>query len=230
MKTILKAKEVIRIYKVNSGKTTEERNGIVRDYYTTKPTIEYDTKNEWNTEILSYDGEPAFNYYTNGGMFKFGFTKTEDINISETETVRVENAIFRADLNEYHLHTNKVVKEIELNKIEAEEELKREIATFNRTMIESNDKMKRYCLEKDLNPEEHSPEEIFKFVYPNKGMKIVDGEIIAVSHLFNDNTIDVCANGVSNRNYRSYRSMLAPIDEATDQATSNTITVSAASF
>lgn len=200
MRIVLKAKDIIKTYKVNTGKIQEKfsQDLTIKEYYDKKPTLDYDEKEEWKVDILSYEGELAYNYYSRDGMFKVGLNKSDEMNISETETVSVIKVIFRADLNEYHVYTDKINSRIELNKEEAANELKKEIALFNRTMIESNDKMKRYCLDNALIPEEHDPKEIFKFVYPNKGMKIVDGEIIAVSHL-SESTIEEC--GTLNNRY-----------------------------
>lgn len=200
MRIVLKAKDIIKTYKVNTGKIQEKfsQDLTIKEYYDKKPTLDYDETEEWKVDILSYEGELAYNYYGGGGIFRTGLNKSEEMNISETETVSVIKVIFRADLNEYHVYTNKINSRIELNKEEAKNELKKEIALYNRAMIESNDKMKRYCLDNALIPEEHNPKEIFKFVYPNKGMKIVDGEIIAVSHL-SESTIEEC--GTLNSRY-----------------------------
>ena len=74
-------------------------------------TLTRETKvKEW-TELCSYEGEPRYN-----SNWVFRIYKT--VNISEYETVDIENEIFRADLNEMHLHTNKIVEERDINKEE----------------------------------------------------------------------------------------------------------------
>ena len=154
----------------------KDNNGDFKTIYTDKPTITKETKvKEW-TELCSYEGEPRYN-----SNLVFRIYKT--VNISEYETVDIENEIFRADLNEMHLHTNKLVEEVDVNKYDALSILDEQIKAFNKMMIESNSKLMAYCGLHKLSYEDTDCIESFKLVFPDDEYVIENGVMKASEKL-----------------------------------------------
>ena len=146
----------------------KDNNGDFKTIYTDKPTIIKETKvKEW-TELCSYEGEPRYNSH-------IGFALYNNINISENETVTIEREIFRADLNEMHLHTNKIVEEVDVNKYDALSILDGQIKAFNKMMIESNNRLMAYCDLHKLPYEDTDCIELFKLVFPDDEYVIENG-------------------------------------------------------
>ena len=87
----------------------------------------------------------------------------------------IEEEIFRADLNEMHLHTNKVVEEKDINKEDALSILEGQIKAFNKMMIESNNRLIVYCDLHKLSYEDTDCIELFKLVFPDDEYVIEDG-------------------------------------------------------
>ena len=174
MRTVILGKKIENVYEVNHNwKTIDDGNSGVKTVYTGKPTLVMISRiKEW-IEICSYDGEPRYNSGSNY-MFDTMFSKNQ-INISEDETVTVNKEIFRADLNEVHLKTDKVLEEVGINKGESEEILAEQIRAFNSMMITSNDKLKTYCDVHNLAYEDTDVIELFKIVFPDEKYEIVDG-------------------------------------------------------
>jgi hypothetical protein len=174
LRTVILGKKIENVYEVNyNRKFIDGGNGKKRTVYTSKPTLVMTPRiKEW-TEICSYDGEPRYN---SGSNYIFGtmFSKNQ-INISEDETVTVNKEIFRADLNEVHLETDKVLEEVDINKGESEEILAEQIRAFNSMMITSNEKLKAYCDIHNLAYEDTDVIELFKIVFPDEKYEIVDG-------------------------------------------------------
>lgn len=154
-----------------------DENGNKKDVYTGKPAVTKETKvKEWS-ELCSFQGEVRYNkdlgiYY---GMTFNRYSRT--LNISEDDEVGVEKEIFRADLNEMHIRTDKVVEELDINKEIAERNLSNHIKEFNKMMIESNDKLKAYCDLHKLSYEDTDCIELFKLVFPDKLYIIRDGKM-----------------------------------------------------
>ena len=176
MRTVVLGKKIANIYDVNRNwKSIECEGGNTKTVYTDRPTL---TKTpcikEW-VEIFSYDGEPRYNI----DMSLYSFCNGHKFNISEDETVVVTNGIFRADLNEMHLQTNKVVEEVDINKSESEEFLSEQIHAFNSMMITSNEKLKTYCDIHSLNYGDTDAIELFKIVFPDEQYEIIDGVMMA---------------------------------------------------
>ena len=155
-------KKIENFYEViHNWKQVEDDNGEIRTVYTDKPTINKARKvKEW-FELCSYEGEPRYNSHTGWGLYN-------EINISENETVTIEEEIFRADLNEMHLHTNKVVEEKDINKEDELSTLEAQIKAFNKMMIESNNKLMSYCNLHKLSYEDTDCIELFKLVFPDE--------------------------------------------------------------
>ena len=170
MKTRLFGKKIENIYDVDhKQKEIKDENGDFKTVYTGKPTITKETKvKEWS-ELCSYDGEPRYN------LNLFDFYGYKKCNISEDEMVSIEDEIFRADLNEMHLHTNKIVEERDVDKEDAMSILDGQIKAFNKMMIESNDRLMTYCDLHKLSYEDTDCIELFKLVFPNDEYVIKDG-------------------------------------------------------
>lgn len=138
--------------------------------YTGKPELKFkDVIEDWH-ELCSFEGAPRYNKDT---FIYFG--ERNEINISSDETVKIEKEIFRADLNELHMFTNKTIELKECDMEHAESELEKEIKSFNKTMIESNGKLKAYCDLHKLFYEDTDCIELFKLVFPDDKYVIEDG-------------------------------------------------------
>ena len=169
MKTKVFGKKIENIYGVDhKWKSIKDENGEDKTVYTDKPTLTRESKvKEW-VELCSYKGEPRYN--SNRSYFMYN-----SVNISEDETVMIEEEIFRADLNEMHLHTNKIVETIEVDKDDMIETCKCQIEAFNKMMIESNNKLMAYCDLHKLVYEDTDAIELFKLVFPDEEYVIEDG-------------------------------------------------------
>ena len=163
-------KKIENVYDVICDmKQVEDDDGKMKAVYTEKPRINKTRKvREWS-ELCSYEGEPRYN---SGISTVFGY---HDINISENETVKIEDEIFRADLNEMHLHTNKIVEERDINKEDALSILEGQIKAFNKMMIESNNRLMAYCDLHKLPYEDTDCIELFKLVFPDDEYVIENG-------------------------------------------------------
>ena len=163
-------KKIENVYDVVCDmKQVEDDDGKMKSVYIEKPRINKTRKvREWS-ELCSYEGEPRYN---SGISTVFGYP---NINISENETVKIEDEIFRADLNEMHLHTNKIVEEKDVDKEDALSILDGKIKAFNKMMIESNDKLRVYCDLHKLSYEDTDCIELFKLVFPDDYYVIEDG-------------------------------------------------------
>lgn len=173
MRTVILGKKVENVYEVNHNwKTIDDGNGGVKTVYTDKPTLVMTPYiKEWS-EICAYDGEPRYN---SNKEYVFAIGGNYQINISENETINIGKEIFRADLNEVHLETDKVLEEIDIYKGESEEILSEQIRAFNSMMIASNDKLKTYCDVHKLSYEDTDAIELFGIVFPGEKYEIVDG-------------------------------------------------------
>ena len=154
-------------------------DGDFKTVYTDKPTLTRETKvKEWS-KLCAYEGEPRYNSQRSSWLgTDFGaslFGSFNQINISENETVVIEEEIFRADLNEMHLHTNKIVEEIDVDKEDALSILEGQIKAFNKMMIESNNRLMAYCDLHKLSYEDTDCIELFNLVFPDDEYVIEDG-------------------------------------------------------
>lgn len=183
-------KKIENFYEViHNWKQIEGSDGEIKTVYIDKPTINKARKvKEWS-ELCSYEGEPRYNS-------RIGWDLYNKINISENETVTIEEEIFRADLNEMHLHTNKVVEEKDINKEDALSILDGQIKAFNKMMIESNNRLMAYCDLHKLSYEDTDCIELFKLVFPddeyvieNGVMKVKEKPQITTSSLYFDGSI-----------------------------------------
>lgn len=176
MKTKVLGQIISNIYGVdNKRKEIKDSTGESKMIYEAKPELNKESKIEW-TEICEFEGNPRYNSNPkNLAWSSFAFCKA--INISENEEVLINEEIFRADLNELHLRTNKILKEIDLNKEEMEIALNKEMKLFNKEMIEADEKLKSYCILHKLSPEETDCMELFKLVYSKDVCWVTDGAL-----------------------------------------------------
>lgn len=164
-------KVIENIYEVDDKlvkiKDSNEKEKYV---YKDKPILTKISKVKSWSELCSYEGEPRYNSSLHASMSMYS-----TLNISENETVRAEEKIFRADLNEVHLHTDKVVDTIDVNKEREEKYLEVCVKAFNKMMIESNSKLKDYCDIHGLSYEDTDCIKLFNIVFPNEEFEIVNG-------------------------------------------------------
>ena len=177
MRTVVLGKNIEHFYEIDSKRQDIKRSdGTYDTVFTDKPVLTTHNKIiDWE-EILSYDGEPRYN-----NDFDPWSSHIHKMCISETDIVCAEREVFRADLNEVHVYTDRIMTEIEMYKEEAEREYAELVALFNKQMIESNDKMKAYCDLHKLNYEETDCTELFKLVYPDESWEIKDGKMQVAS-------------------------------------------------
>ena len=168
-----------------------DENGDKKSVYTDKPELTKETKVTGWSELCSYEGEPRYNSDPLNGFF--GINK---INISEDETVRVDKEIFRADLNESHLYTDKIVEEKDINKEDAISICESQIKAFNKMMIESNNRLMAYCDLHKLVYEDTDCIELFKLVFPDEEYVIEDGVMKVKSNVVIDSN-GLSINGVN---------------------------------
>lgn len=177
MKTKLFGKKIENIYEVDhKWKQIEDNDGEMKTVYTDKPIITKTPKVKSWSELCVYEGEPRYNSKTVSVGF-FGWTSNNTVNISEDECVAIEEEIFRADLNEMHLHTDKVVETVDVDKEDALSIYEGQIKAFNKMMIESNNKLMTYCDLHKLTYEDTDCIELFKLVFPDDEYVIEDGVI-----------------------------------------------------
>lgn len=172
MTTVIKGKNITNFYSVTANKTTKAvSDNELKTIYTARPKLIKEAKVEWE-EICSFEGD--MHYDENNNFFALG---NKTIHISEDEKVHVNKTIFRADLNEKHAFTDKIIDEQddEKSKSDAEAILKEELANFNEVMINSNDAMLAYCKLHKLDPRDTDCIELFKLIYPGETYAIVDG-------------------------------------------------------
>lgn len=188
MKTVVLGKKVKNIYEINKNqKQIIGDNGEPKTVYVGKPYIKVSKKVYDYVELCRFKGKPRYNKPHNS------FSYNHRINISIDDTVLIEEEIFRADLNVLELYTDKVVETIDVNKEEAKSELEQEVKSFNKTMIESNEKLKSYCDIHKLSYEDTDCFELFKLVYPGHSYIITKGKLIDIV----TDTISWSPNGIS---------------------------------
>lgn len=160
MKTHVMGKKIKRTYKVCVGKDDEGK-------YVLKPFITTDDiEIKWE-EILVYETAP---------QSRSGYCSGKYINLSEDEEVEVEKEVFRADLGEWYQYTSKELEEKD-NRKKIEKELEKEIAAYNKYMIENNKKAKAYC---DLHKLDYSETDygelldLIKELEPEKPKSMMD--------------------------------------------------------
>ena len=177
---------ITRIFGINNEVEYIIDNCMENGKFTKKPSYSTVKKFLNHEEICSFKGEPYYNDDTKLACTFFDpHYRCKKININEEEEVNIVRKVFRADLNEVHLFSDYVVREEELNfESEIEFEVDNLIREFNKTMIESNEKMLRYAKLHKLFLEDTDCEELFKLVYPNKICKIENGKMVVLDGSF----------------------------------------------
>lgn len=175
MKTRVFGKKIENVYDVDhKWMQIKGDDGDFKTVYTDKPTITKEVKvKEWS-ELCEFEGSPRYNKNQNNSFTMLRFYHNS-INISEDEEVYIEEEIFRADLNELYLHTNKIIEERDVDKEDALSILDGQIKAFNKMMIESNNRLMAYCDLHKLAYEDTDCIELFKLVFPDDEYVIVDG-------------------------------------------------------
>lgn len=175
MQTVVFGKIIEKRHEIDAKVKTIEEDGNKKIVYTAKPEKKVTEEIIGYKEILRFDGEPRYNSNVYGF---FNFSTEDKFNIAENEVVKKEEEIFRADLNEIHLRTNKVLETRELYKDEIDNVYQTYVEDFNEQMIVSNERMKSYCDLHKLAYEETDAIELFKLVYPEEEYEIKDGKMI----------------------------------------------------
>lgn len=163
-------------YEIVNCKKSVRENGVINEVFTGKPHWNKVTEVVEKPEILSFESD---GYDVNYGTM-FSFTS---FHLSEEEAVKVSKSIFRADLVETHLFTDKIVEERPGNKEEAEATLDKLVKEFNKTMIKSNDKLRAYCDIHHLSYANTDCIELFKLVYPGREWRIIGGKLVEVIYV-----------------------------------------------
>ena len=175
MQTVVFGKIIEKRHEIDAKVKTIEEDGNKKIVYTAKPEKKVTEEIVGYKEILRFDGEPRYN----SRDFLWGVSSYHgEFNINEDEVVKIEKEIFRADLNEMHLRTYKVLETRELYKDEIENVHQTYVEDFNEQMIVSNERMKSYCDLHKLAYGETDAIELFKLVYPEEEYEIKDGKMI----------------------------------------------------
>lgn len=157
MKTRVFGKEINKYYKVESKTKEINTNGIKEKFFIQRPELTVRIEEKRGKQLCEYKGEPKFNLFTGAMSFY----------ISENELVNVGSCKFRADLNEWHIITDKITSENEINKEEAKNELEELLCMYNEQIISSDERLTYYCNLHKLKPANTDCEELFDLVYPN---------------------------------------------------------------
>lgn len=226
MTTRVLGKKIENIYKVDDKKkkTFNEDGELVKEIFTGKPELVKTSEvKEWK-ELCSFEGEPSYNKGDSKNIFSLWEPYGDRLNISEDETVNINKQIFRADLNELHLYSNKVISEIDVDKKQSEVKLDKLIKEFNETMIESNEKLKAYCEVHKLYKPETDCIELFKVVYPSSeyAYNIEDGKMNAVKistvkwdnrYIISSDCIDALSISYNEAGCASIKSAISTLDD-----------------
>ena len=157
---------------VDHLKELKDENGKSKTVFDARPFIHVCSEVEdWATIVPDIDGEIKRNEVLICGHL----TALNSINIGKYESIDINEKIYRADLDEMHVFTDKVIEERDEGKEEAEARLAELIGDYNEQMITSNKNMTAYCKLHKLNPREADCEEVFKLVYPCQRLEIING-------------------------------------------------------
>lgn len=223
MKTVIKGKNIHNVYSVKSHiKKIVDAKGNKVKVYTAKPELCVEKKIDSWADICSFEGVMQYDsHYFPYNSFWNAYEHR--VHISEDESVRVDSISFRADLNEHHAFTDKVISETNINKTEAETEYQTHLHAFNKMMIESNEKMLSYCTIHNLNIENTDALQLFELVYP-KGYyyHIENGKMVAGKYLTVDTSAVTCSTSSSSYNTVSKLSNLSNIQSYADATTVTT--------
>ena len=157
MITHVMGEKIKNTYEVKAEKSARDGKHLRRPKI---EKVEEDIKYE---EICSYEGAPQ-----SAGIKNFAvFDINTYISISENEKVAVSKEVFRADLGEWFQYVDKVLEEKDVNLTKCEKELKKELAAYNKQMIEDDEKAKAYCDIHKLDYAETDYDELRKIIDRN---------------------------------------------------------------
>ena len=180
IKSYIQGRHVENVWEVQCDR--DEKTGKI----TKKPRIRFDAHFKYTTlqnahgEEFIVDGEIG----TNSTYGWLGLVVVNKINLSEDEEVTVIQKIYRADLNAYMVHTDKVLSEKDVDKEEAEFKYNKLLAEYNKTMIEDDEDLLSYCKVHKLDPADTDYDDLRKVV-PQKVTVAPQGKLY----------IDDCING-----------------------------------
>lgn len=172
MKYVVLGKKIYKSWKLKDHKKITIENDKRTDVYNGKPELIENIDVIGYEEILRFEGTLEYNYESHLWF------EPNKINISEDEEVTVKKKIFRADLNETYLYTDKVVEETSDDAADAQNALRVETEKFNKSVIEKDEKMMNYCKISRKDPKYVDCIELFKMLYPGCRYKFVNGGMI----------------------------------------------------
>lgn len=173
MKYVVLGKKVYKSWELKDHKKITIENNKRIDEYCGKPELIEKTDVIGYDEILRFEGVLEYN---TSNLCPSMYRK---INISEDEEVAIEKKIFRADLNETYLYTDKVVEETSDNEEDAKNALRVVTEKFNKSIIEKDEQMMVYCKINGKDPKDVDCIELFKMLYPGRTYRFVNGSIKA---------------------------------------------------
>lgn len=172
MKYVVLGKKVCKSWELKDHKKITIENNKRIDEYCGKPELIEKTDVIGYEEILRFEGTLEYNEKGDSWIFA-----SREINISEDEEVTIEKKIFRADLNETYLYTDKVVEETSDNEEDAQNALRMLTKKFNKSVIEKDEKMMNYCKLVGKDPKDVDCIELFKMLYPGCSYTFINGKI-----------------------------------------------------
>ena len=175
MKTKIFGQKIINTYEViDKRKEIEGEDGELKKVFIAKPYIKKNSEvADWTTIVPDIEGEIKRNEVLICGHL----TVLNSINIGKDESIDINEKVYRADLDEVHVFTDKVIEKRDEGKEEAETRLAELIGDYNEQIIASDERMITYCKLHKLDIREADCEEVFKLVYPDQTFKIKDGVV-----------------------------------------------------
>ena len=141
-----------------------QADGTIRTVFDKRPELKSDVKELEPMEICRYDGRP------NTDISVRTFCLQTTIHIGD-ECVPILEMNYYADLDEYRQLVDKVVKNTEIHRDEAENEYNALLRDYNKQTIEGDKELLAYCKLHNLDPEETDVDELRKVVYPQNSYK-----------------------------------------------------------
>lgn len=170
IKSYIQGKIITNTYTVVEKRDTETGKLTEKPRLEKKSSFEYSTLTKRDGTDFVVDGEIGFN--DTFGIY--WFTPTRKINLNEDEAVAVEEKIYRADMNAYMIHTDKVIEETDEGYLECKETLNNLLREYNKMKIEESEELAAYCKVHNLDPASTDYDELVKIVSPNtKAIKYI---------------------------------------------------------
>lgn len=222
----IKGKKIVTTWSVDDHKEFKKDGTFI---FTDRPQLKSDSKVDSWGDICSFEGDKIPHNSLDNLFGAWGCHYA--INISEDESVRVEKEIFRADLNEIHAFTDKVISESTEDKASSEKEYDNVMREFNKTMIEADDKLMSYCKLHRLDPKDTDCIELFKLVYDTSDFAIAGGKIKQIKVEIASSCYDYALSVTNGSNITAQLNSIADATiSITDCISSNLCTVSNSNF